>query len=115
MPIRVWPTPIVCRWTMQRRWRTLKHEPISSSEQQEVADLIEIATVRLSSREQEILEHLAQGCTARQVACDLLIAPRAVERHMASMRFKMGARNTTHLITRGFQIGAWPVASIDLE
>jgi DNA-binding CsgD family transcriptional regulator len=72
--------------------------------------LTKAATTSLSAREQEILEHLAGGETAKDIARALLIAPRAVERHMASMRFKMGARNTTHLVSCGFLIGALRVA-----
>jgi two-component system nitrate/nitrite response regulator NarL len=66
----------------------------------------DIATERLSTREQEILEHLAVGRTAKEIARALLIAPRAVERHMTSMRLKMGVRNTTHMISCGFLSGA---------
>lgn len=71
---------------------------------------MDAAMERLSLREQEILEHLAEGRTAREIARALLIAPRAVERHMASMRVKMRARNTTHMITGGFLSGALRVA-----
>jgi len=70
----------------------------------------ELASEPLSAREQEILEHLAAGRTAKEVARALLIAPRAVERHMASMRLKMRARNTTHMISWGFLSGALRVS-----
>ena len=65
--------------------------------------------MRLSAREQEILEHLAEGRTAKDIAGALLITTRAVERHMATMRLTMRARNTTHMISRGFLSGALPV------
>jgi DNA-binding CsgD family transcriptional regulator len=71
---------------------------------------LEIAAEPHSAREQEILEHLADGRTAKEVARALLIGPRAVERHMASMRLKMRARNTTHMISWGFLNGALRVA-----
>jgi DNA-binding CsgD family transcriptional regulator len=76
----------------------------------EVDDWIELAAMRLSAREQEILEHLAEGQTVNQVARVLRITPRAVERLIASMRLKVRARNTTHLITCGFLSGALRVA-----
>ena len=75
-----------------------------------VDELIGIATIPLGLREQEILEHLAEGQSARQVACDLLVTPRMVERHLESMRLKMRARNSTHMITLAFLSGALRVA-----
>ena len=73
-------------------------------------ELVAFAATHLSAREQEVLEHLAEGQTAKQVAHALFIAPRAVERLIEGMRLKMQARNTTHLITCGYLSGALRVA-----
>ena len=73
-------------------------------------ELVGIVKHGLTVREQEILEHLAKGQTAKQVAHRLLITPRMVERHLEAMKLKMRARNTTHMITRGFLSGALRVA-----
>ena len=67
---------------------------------------LEPAVGLLSSREQEILEQVAMGELAKQVARSLVISPRTVERHVENIRQKMQARNTPHLITRAFSIGA---------
>jgi LuxR family transcriptional regulator of spore coat protein len=60
----------------------------------------------LSAREQEVLEGIAAGLSAKQVARALIISPRTVERHIENIRVKMQARNTAHLIARAFSIGA---------
>lgn len=59
----------------------------------------------LSPREQEILHHLADGQTVKQVASGMVLSTRVVERTIDAMRLKMKARNTAHLITRGFLSG----------
>ena len=73
-----------------------------------MSDLIDLepAVGLLSLREQEILEQVAMGESAKQVARSLLIAPRTVEKHIDNMRLKMHARNTPHMISRAFSIGA---------
>lgn len=43
----------------------------------------------LSLRQQQSLERLAQGCTAKQIARDLNISPRTVEIHIATMRERL--------------------------
>jgi DNA-binding NarL/FixJ family response regulator len=59
----------------------------------------------LTLREQEILESVANGWSAKQVARQLDIAPRTVETHIGHMRAKMCARNTAHMIGRAFMAG----------
>lgn len=52
----------------------------------------------LTSRELQILELVAIGKSAKEVAqvCD--IAPRTVECHIDTMRLKLQARNRTHMV-----------------
>jgi len=47
----------------------------------------------LSGREEEVLGHLADGLTDRQIADQLGISPRTVETHVASALRKLGVRN----------------------
>ncbi len=53
----------------------------------------------LSEREHQILELVAAGFSAKEVAQKIFIAPRTVERHIENIRLKMRARNRTHMVT----------------
>jgi LuxR family transcriptional regulator of spore coat protein len=73
----------------------------------------------LTRREQEILEYVADGWSAKQVAQRIDIAPRTVERHIENIRMKMNARNTPHMISCAFtagmlKVGVGEMASIQL-
>ncbi len=70
----------------------------------------EPAVALLSSREQEILLAIAAGLSAKQIARRLILSHRTVERHIENIRIKMQARNTAHLITRAFSVGALTAA-----
>ena len=63
----------------------------------------------LTRTEQEILELLAGGWTARETANHINLGIRTVERYVENLRLKMNARNTPHLITRAFSLGALKV------
>ena len=62
--------------------------------------------IGLTSREKEVLEQVAMGSSAKEVARDLSLGSRTVEKHIDNIRLKLHARNKPHLITRAFQIGA---------
>jgi len=47
----------------------------------------------LSSRELEVLSHLADGMTDREIAAALVISPRTVETHVGNVLRKLGVRN----------------------
>jgi DNA-binding NarL/FixJ family response regulator len=47
----------------------------------------------LSSRELEVLSHLADGLTDREIAEALMISPRTVETHVSNVLRKLGVRN----------------------
>jgi DNA-binding NarL/FixJ family response regulator len=47
----------------------------------------------LSSRELEVLTHLADGLTDREIAEALMISPRTVETHVSNVLRKLGVRN----------------------
>jgi two-component system response regulator DevR len=47
----------------------------------------------LSGREDEVLRHLAEGLTDREIAERLGISPRTVETHVGSILHKLGVRN----------------------
>ena len=68
----------------------------------------------LTRREQQILEFVAHGWSAKQVAQRIDIAPRTVERHIENIRMKMNARNTPHMITCAFSSGMLKVGTSDV-
>ena len=59
----------------------------------------------LTPREREILQLVASGLSAKQVAQEIGIAPRTVERHIENLRHKMRARNKTHMIAKAVALG----------
>lgn len=59
----------------------------------------------LTAREREILQFVAAGLSAKQVAQEIGIAPRTVERHIENLRHKMRARNKTHMIAKAVALG----------
>ena len=54
----------------------------------------------LSDREAEVLGHLAEGLTDREIAERLGISPRTVETHVGSILHKLGVRNRAQAATR---------------
>ena len=62
------------------------------------ADDPELAT--LSDREEEVLRHLADGLTDREIAMALTISPRTVGTHVSSILHKLGVRNRAEAARR---------------
>jgi DNA-binding NarL/FixJ family response regulator len=58
-----------------------------------VSDASDPRLASLSSREDEVLRHLAEGLTDREIAERLGISPRTVETHVGSILHKLGVRN----------------------
>jgi DNA-binding NarL/FixJ family response regulator len=54
----------------------------------------------LSDREREVLHHLADGMTDREIASRLGISPRTVETHVGSVLHKLGVRNRAQAARR---------------
>ncbi|HEY4070366.1 MAG TPA: helix-turn-helix transcriptional regulator [Sphingomicrobium sp.] len=65
----------------------------------------------LSSRERQVLERVALGRSAKEVAVELGIAHRTVERHIENARYKMRARNKTHMIAKAVICGELVLAT----
>jgi LuxR family transcriptional regulator, transcriptional regulator of spore coat protein len=59
----------------------------------------------LTAREQQVLEYIANGLSAKEVAQEIEIAPRTVERHIENVRLKIRARNRTHMVTLALELG----------
>ena len=62
-------------------------------------------TPALTGREVQILELVALGFSAKEIAQQHDIAPRTVETHLDTMRLKLRARNRTHMVTLAIGLG----------
>lgn len=56
------------------------------------------STENLSSREREVVAHLAQGLSSKEIARVLGLSPRTVEMHRSRLLRKLGVRTTTQLL-----------------
>ncbi|AXB79748.1 response regulator transcription factor [Novosphingobium sp. P6W] len=63
-----------------------------------MADGVSVSIEGLTNRESEILRAIAQGLSAKEVAKQLNIAPRTVERHIDHIRLKTRTRNRSHMV-----------------
>ena len=59
----------------------------------------------LTSREKEILQLIAESYSVREIAEDLVISPKTVESHRASLLRKVGANGTAELIVYAIRHG----------
>lgn len=59
----------------------------------------------LSKREREVLLHIADGLSAKQIARRLEISTKTVEAHRTSLMRKLGVRKATELVRYAFQHG----------
>lgn len=66
---------------------------------------------RLTRREMECLGLAADGLSAKEIAINLRIAPRTVERHLDQVRVKLHARNRVHMVTQALRDGVLALPS----
>jgi len=66
---------------------------LSSGARRGASDVADPRLASLSGREDEVLRHLAEGLTDREIAERLGISPRTVETHVGSILHKLGVRN----------------------
>lgn len=59
----------------------------------------------LTAREQEIMQLLVEGNTARQIAEKLCISPKTVENHRANIMNKLEVHHAVELVRYGFKLG----------
>lgn len=62
-------------------------------------------TVRLTPREQDILELLASGASVAQVAAKLYISPSTAKTHMSKLYEKLDAANRTQAVMSAVRLG----------
>ena len=61
-------------------------------------------TKKLSAKETEVLDHIAEGRTTKEIADKLFISTRTVEIHRANMMKKLGVKNTAELIRKATKL-----------
>lgn len=61
--------------------------------------------IRLTKREQEILQQMAEGKKAQEIADDLFVSPRTIHFHQASIYEKLGVNKNVQAIKRAFALG----------
>lgn len=61
---------------------------------------------RLTSREREVLDHVVDGLSSREIADELGVSTKTVEAHRARINDKMRADNVAHLIRMCFNYNA---------
>jgi DNA-binding CsgD family transcriptional regulator len=60
----------------------------------------------LTTRERDVLQMVAAGGSAKEIAIQLHIAPRTVEKHLDHVRLKVRAKNRAHMVAMAMQAGA---------
>ena len=55
--------------------------------------------VELSVREGQLLIHIANGLSNKQIAAELGITPDTVRSHLVRVMYKMNARNRAHVVS----------------
>lgn len=73
---------------------------LASGPRRAVSDSDDPSLASLSGREDEVLRHLAEGLTDREIAERLGISPRTVETHVGSILHKLGVRNRAQAAAR---------------
>jgi len=76
----------------ERMQRTRKHEILKRF-------------ARLTSRENEVLEHVLRGQPNKQIAWDLHISERSVKRHRTNLMVKLNANSVAELVTCAIEVG----------
>jgi DNA-binding NarL/FixJ family response regulator len=58
----------------------------------EVAAMIDLAQVKVTPRDQQVLNLLVQGCSNKEIAGQLQISPRTVKQHLRTLFLRAGIR-----------------------
>lgn len=59
----------------------------------------------LSARERDVLDLIANGLSAKEVALECKLSPRTVEHHIENIRNKLRARNRAHIVAKAMAYG----------
>jgi ATP/maltotriose-dependent transcriptional regulator MalT len=73
-----------------------------------VGDLLSVATLRalgLTRREAEVMQVLARGKSNQEIASQMTVSVRTVEKHLENLYEKLGARSRTQAVLTAWSIG----------
>lgn len=59
--------------------------------------------VRITEREQEVLELLSRGLTTKEIANELFLSTHTVESHKKNMKEKLSAKNVIDLVVNALR------------
>jgi DNA-binding NarL/FixJ family response regulator len=63
------------------------------------------AAGQLTRRQREVLDHVAEGYTRKEIAVRLGITPETVKRHVEDILSRMDARNAAQAVTKARRAG----------
>src|ERR1043166_4818938 len=70
----------------------LKQECGTSAKEQEALIVISLEQVKVTPRDQQVLNLLVQGCSNKEIAGQLNISPRTVKQHLRTLFLRAGIR-----------------------
>jgi DNA-binding NarL/FixJ family response regulator len=62
------------------------------SESVEAGNTVNLAQIKITRRDQEVLRLLVQGCSNKEIAAELNISPRTVKQHLRTLFLRAGIR-----------------------
>lgn len=69
-------------------------------------------TMRISNRENEVLELVSRAFSTSEIAQKLYISDETVKSHRKSLLTKLKAKNSAGIVRRGFELGLLTVNTI---
>ena len=73
-------------------------------------DVVGIAIEALSTREREVLNHVMEGFSNREIAAQLFVSPETIKSHLTNIMSKLGARDRTHAVVLAIRTNQLQVA-----
>jgi DNA-binding NarL/FixJ family response regulator len=55
--------------------------------------MLNLDQIKITRRDQDVLELLVQGCSNKEIAAELRISPRTVKQHLRTLFLRAGIRN----------------------
>lgn len=72
--------------------------------------VVGIAIEALSTREREVLNHVMEGFSNREIAAQLFVSPETIKSHITNIMTKLGARDRTHAVVLAIRTNQLQVA-----